>query len=270
MQHSPMTLRAAAGPLLGLLLPLAATAQAEPAAATPAPAVAPAGDEVGKLLAEVDGAWPDRDAPGRFEEIKAKLDAAEKLAPSAYGVLWRISRWYWWAGDDAKLPEEERSRLGKLGWDYGDKAVQADPSKVEGWFYASAGVGDYSLAMGVVTALLKGMESKYTDRLSKAEQIDAKFDSGAIDTSWGRYFYELPWPKYDPSKSEIRYQMALGRNKANVRARVYLAELYLKENHPKEARKQLEKAIAEPPGGYDPAEERRYQAVARELLAKMK
>jgi hypothetical protein len=252
---------------LGLLLPALASAQA---AAAPAAPEAPSGDEVERLLAEVDAAWPVRDAPGGFEAIKAKLDVAEKLAPNAYGVLWRISRWYWWAADDTKLPEAEKSRLGKLGWDYGDRAAQADPRKVEGWFYASAGVGNYSLAMGVVSALLKGMEGKYTERLSKAEQIDAKFESGAIDTSWGRFHYELPWPKYDPAKSEIRYQMALGRNKRNVRARVYLAELYLKEDHPKEARAQLEKAIAEPPGGYDAAEERRYQAVARELLAKMK
>lgn len=264
-----MTLRHAFAALAGLLLPVLAAAQAGATPAAAAPAAA-AGDEVGKLLAEVDAAWPERDAAGAFEAIKAKLDAAEKLAPNAYGVLWRISRWYWWAGDDPKLPEDEKSRLGKLGWDYGDKAVQSDPSKVEGWFYASAGVGDYSLAMGVVTALLKGMESKYTDRLSKAEKIDPKFDSGAIDTSWGRYFYELPWPKYDPGKSEIRYRMALGRNKGNVRARAYLAELYLKEDHPKEARRELEKAIADPPGAYDPAEERRYQAMARELLSKMK
>jgi len=264
-----MPFRAALGPLLGLLLPVLAVAQA---AATPAPATpaAPSGDEVERLLAEVDAAWPERDAPGSFEAIKAKLDAAEKLAPNAYGVLWRVSRWYWWAGDDTKLPEAEKSRFGKLGWDYGDRAAQADPKKVEGWFYASAGVGDYSLAMGVVSALLKGMEGKYTERLSKAEQIDPKFDSGAIDTSWGRFYYELPWPKYNPARSEIRYQMALGRNKGNVRARVYLGELYLKEGHPKEARSQLEKAIAAPPGAYDPAEERRYQAVARELLAKTK
>ena len=269
--------------LLGAALPAMVLAQA-PQPATPAgdpggapsspaaaaPATPAASPEVASLLAAADALWPDRDAPGKMDEMKRKLDEAEKRAPKDYGVLWRLSRWYYWEADDPKLPEEEKSRLGKTGWDLGDEATRAKPDGVEGWFYATAGVGNYSLAMGVVTALMKGMEGKFVDRLKRAEQLDPAFDNGAIDLTWGRYYYELPWPKYDGEKSEQWLLKALAKNPKNVRGRVYLAELYVKEDHPNHARSQLEKALAVAPGTYDAPEERRYQARARELLDGMK
>ncbi len=258
---------------LGQAVPQPATTPAAPssAAATPAAGAAAApGAEVSQLLAEADALWPDRDGAGKMEQMKQKLEEAQKRAPGDYGVLWRLSRWYYWAADDLKLSQDEKSRLGKLGWDIGDKAVEVNPKGVEGWFYATAGVGNYSLAMGVVTALLKGMEGKFVDRLKRAEQLDAGFDNGAIDLTWGRYYFELPWPKYDGEKSEQWLLKAMARNPKNVRGRVYLAELYLKEDHPKHARSQLEKALAVVPGTYDAPEERRYQARARELLDGMK
>lgn len=265
---------------MGAALPALAIAQspqtAAPAAAAPPGALATEaaaapspGAELEARLDEVDALWRDRDGDGKMEEMKRKLDLAEQRAPADYGVLWRISRWYYWAADDLAVSAEEKSRLGKVGWDYGDKAAEANPKGVEGWFYATAGVGNHSLAMGVVTALMKGMEGKFVDRLKRAEQLDPNFDDGAIDTTWGRYYFELPWPKYDGEKSERWLHKALSKNPKNVRARVYLAELYLKEDHPKHARTQLEKALAVVPGAYDAPEERRYQVRARELLAGM-
>jgi hypothetical protein len=272
--------------LLGVAIPALALAQAPtPAPATPgtspAPSAAPAGakaelaaapssPEVAKLLAEADKLWPDRDAPGSMDAIKAKLDQAEKLAPGDYGVLWRLSRWYFWISDDPKMPEEQKSRLGKNGWDYGDRATQANPAGVEGWFFATGGIGNYSLGLGVVKALLQGVEGTFLDRLKRAEQIDPGYDSGGVEVSWGRYYYELPWPKYDGEKCERFLRKALRRNPKNVRAKVYLAELFIKEDYKPQARKQLEEAVALVPGAYDPAEERRYQARAKELLAGMK
>jgi tetratricopeptide (TPR) repeat protein len=245
-------------------------APATPAPATPPAAAASPNPGVSALLAEADSLWPVRDGPGKMDEMKGKLDEAEKRAPKDYGVLWRMSRWYYWAADELTLSSDEKSRLGHVGWEYGDKATGADPQGVEGWFYATAGVGNYSLAMGVVTALLKGMEGKFVDRLKRAEQLDANFDSGAIDTTWGRYYYELPWPKYDAEKCERWLRKALRKNQKNVRAKVYLAELFIKEDYLTHARKQLEEALAVVPGAYDAPEERRYQVRARELLAGMK
>lgn len=261
---------AGAPPAPAATAPATTAPAAAPSGAKGPAAAAPSSPEVAKLLAEADALWPDRDSPGKIDAIKAKLDQAEKLAPGDYQVLWRLSRWYFWVSDDPKMPEGEKSRLGKIGWEYGDRATQANPDAVEGWFYATAGVGNYSLGLGVVKALFQGIEGKFLDRLKRAEHIDPGYDSGGIETTWGRYYYELPWLKYDGEKCERFLRKALRRNPKNVRAKVYLAELFIKEDYLPQARKQLEQALALVPGAYDPPEERRYQARARELLAGMK
>jgi tetratricopeptide (TPR) repeat protein len=228
------------------------------------------GPSVDALLSRVDEAWKTRDEPGRLEEIESLLDRAEEAAPRGYGVLWRRSRLYAWTSDDPARSGWERSRLGKKGWEYGDRATSVNPQGVEGWFYAAAGVGNHALGIGVVRALAQGIEAKFRERLSRAERISPDFLQGAIWSAWGRFYFELPWPKYDGKKSEEYLRRVIRQNPAEERGRVYLAELYVKEGHPKEARKLLEEAVALEPGSYDAPEERRYEERARRLLARMR
>ncbi|HEX9049029.1 MAG TPA: hypothetical protein VF841_00690 [Anaeromyxobacter sp.] len=240
--------------------PSAASPQAAPAAAR-APRA---------LLDELDALYRKRDAPGVLDEMGAKLGEASKQYPQDYEVLWRIARHDFWISDDPTLDKKEKSRIGKIAWDYGDRATAADPARVEGWNYAAAGMGNYALGIGVFTALRQGIEGKFKERLSRAEAIDPKFESGAIYTAWGRFWYELPWPKYSAKRSREALQRALQLNPDSVRAHVYLADLDEKEDEPAQAKAELEKAIANPPGRYDPPEERRWQAAARSRLAAKK
>jgi tetratricopeptide (TPR) repeat protein len=262
-------------PHLGLALALGATlalAQSPAPGSAPggAPAAAPAPDaaqqRLAPLLQAADAAYARRDAPGALDEVKAKLDEAERLAPSDYEVLWRQARLLFWESDDPAIGNDTKSKLGKRGWEYGERALRANPARVEGWHYAAAGMGNYSLGIGILRALGEGIEGKFKDRLSHAEKIDPTFEHGAIQTAWGRFWFKLPWPKYDAEKSERALLAALRQNPDNVRARVYLADLYRKEGHRPEARAQLEKAVAEEPGRYDAPEERRSQAIARSML----
>jgi tetratricopeptide (TPR) repeat protein len=242
-----------------LAVPVLAFAQGGPPAAAPPP-------DMERLLASVDVEWPTRDAPGAIDRIRTRLEEAEKLAPNDYGVLWRQARLYFWLADDPSLPKKEKSRLGKTSWEYGDRATAANPARVEGWNYAAAGMGNYALGIGIFTALRQGIEGKFKQRLARATGIDARFENGAIQTAWGRFWYELPWPKYDAKKSRHALEDALKLNPDNVRAHVYLADLLKKEDRSAEARAELEKAVANPPGRYDAPEERRWQAVARGML----
>src|SRR5512138_2205102 len=247
---------------LALALPCLSLAETPPPAAA-APVAAAARGDPSALLAGVDREWPERDAPGAIDRIRGQLAEAEKLAPDDYGVLWRQARLYFWLADDPNLPKKEKSRLGKTSWEYGDRATRADPARVEGWNYAAAGMGNYALGIGIFTALRQGIEGKFKERLAKATQIDPTFEHGAIQTAWGRFWYELPWPKYDAKKSRHALEDALKQNADNVRAHVYLADLFQKEDRPEDARAQLQAAVAKPPGAYDAPEERRWQAAAR-------
>lgn len=256
--------------LLAALLAPGADPAPAPGTAAPRPASAAepgASGAAGGPLAEVDAEWPRRDQPGVLEALKAKLGAAEKRAPGDYGVLWRQARLYFWLADDPNLEKGEKSRLGKIAWDYGDRATQANPKGVEGWNFAAAGMGNYALGIGIISALRQGIEGKFKERLSRAEEIEPGFENGAIQTAWGRFWYELPWPKYSAKRSREALQESLRRNPDNVRAHVYLADLYFKEDEPEKARSEVEKALAKPPGRYDPPEERRWQDVARKMRA---
>jgi hypothetical protein len=128
-------------------------------------------------------------------------------------------------------------------------------------------MGNYALGIGIFAALRQGIEGKFKERLSRAEQIDPDFQGGAIQTAWGRFWYELPWPKFSARRSRRALEDALRKNPDNVRARVYLAELEEKLDHPEQARIELERAATARPGRYDAPEERRWQEVARRMLA---
>lgn len=259
--------------LLTCVLLAAAPVRGE-AADAPAPSAdRPGGDdasrqELAALLRAADAAYDGRDDPGALDDLKARLEEAERLAPDAYDVLWRQARLYFWLSDDPALGAEKKSQLGKKSWDYGERAVKADPRRVEGQHFAAGGMGNYALGLGILAALRQGIEAKFKERLSAAEKLDPDFQRGAIQTAWGRFWFKLPWPKYDGKKSEKALLAALKKNPDNVRARVYLAELYEKEGEEKAAREQLERAAAGEPGRYDAPEERRWQKVARDLLGK--
>lgn len=244
-------------------LPTLAAAQAPPPRAGAAER-----DVVAELVARSDAAYVRRDEPGALDEVRRPLEEAERLAPGDYGVLWRLARLEFWLADDPAVNDEEKSRLGKRAWEYGERAIAAGPDRVEGYQYAAAGMGNYGLGIGVLKALRLGIEKKVKDRLSRAEKIDPAFEHGAIQTAWGRLWFKLPWPKYDAGKSERALLAALRQNSDNVRARVYLADLYRKEGHAREADEQLRRALAAPPGRYDAPEERRWQRVAQEMLKK--
>jgi tetratricopeptide (TPR) repeat protein len=244
-------------------LPTPALAQAEP----PGAGAPGAGRrEVSALIARADAAYARRDEPGAVDEVRGALEQAERVAPGEYGVLWRLARLDFWLADDPSVKNEEKSRLGKRAWEYGERAIAAAPDRVEGYHYAAAGMGNYGLGIGVLKALRLGIEGKLKDLLSRAEKIDPGYERGAIQTAWGRLWFKLPWPKYDAARSERALLAALKQNPDNVRARVYLADLYRKERHAREADEQLREAVAAPPGRYDAPEERRWQRVAQGML----
>jgi tetratricopeptide (TPR) repeat protein len=225
-----------------------------------------ASKDVGAMMAVIDAGVPERDKPGYLKHGLKILKAAEKIAPDNYGVLWRLARYYFWVSDDPTIPDEEKSRLGKIGWAYGDRATVANPKRVEGWFWAALDLGNYSLGIGIVTALFQGLEGKYIERLRRAESINPGYEYGNVQCAWGRFFYVMPWPKYDAKKSESHFNKAIEMNPNNVRAHVWLAELYHEEDEDEVATALLKQALAIPIN-YDPPDQRRYRARAKVLLS---
>jgi hypothetical protein len=88
------------------------------------------------------------------------------------------------------------------------------------------------------------------------------FENGGVETAWGRFFDKLPWPKRDRQQAEDHLRRALQINPAALRARVYLAGVYLDTDRAPEAKRLLDEVAAAPVGRYDAPEERRAKAMA--------
>ncbi len=230
-----------------------------PTAAAPLPA----------MLARIDELHRRRDERAAVAEEERLADAAVARAPTDYGALWRAARLYFWLSDDPGLPHEQRSKLGKVGWDLAERAIAANPNDVAGYYWAAVCMGNYALGLGVVRALSQGLEGKFRDRLGRATALNDGYQWGGVEIAWGRFFQKLPWPKRDRRAAEDHLHRALALNPNALRARVYLAGVYLDAGRPADAKPLLDQVAAAPGDRYDPPEERRAKAIATGLSAEV-
>jgi tetratricopeptide (TPR) repeat protein len=226
------------------------------------PATAP----ISALIARVDDLHRRRDDKSAWHEQQRLIQTLIARGPSDYEVLWRAARFYFWASDDPGVGKEQRSRWGKDGWDFAERAILVNPNDVAGYYWAAICMGNYALGLGVVKALSQGMEAKFRDRLSHAQTLSAGYEFGGVETAWGRFFDKLPWPKRDKKKAEEHLRKAIELNPYALRARVYLASSYLDSDRAPEAKRLLDEVAAAVPGRYDTPEERRAQALAQGLM----
>jgi hypothetical protein len=235
---------------------------------------APATTPLPALLARLDELHRRRDDKTAFAEAQRLVQAGLARAPNDYELLWRAARYYFWASDDPGLPREQRSRWGKDGWDIAEHAITVNPNDVAGYYWAAVCMGNYALGLGVVKALSSGLEGKFRERLGKASELNDGYEAGGVETAWGRFFDKLPWPKRDRRLAEEHLRRALQLNPSALRARVYLAVLYLGSDRAPEAKQMIDEVNAAPVGRYDPPEERRAKAIAvglaPELAAKLR
>jgi tetratricopeptide (TPR) repeat protein len=234
-----------------------------PLAPPPAPA---AQQTLPAMLARIDELYRRRDDRAAWSEEQRLAQAALARAPQDYGALWRAARVYFWMSDDPGLPSDQRSKLGKDGWDVAERAIAANPNDVAGYYFAAVCMGNYALGLGIMKALSKGLEGKFRERLGQAERLGPRYEHGAIDVAWGRFYDKLPWPKRDRKKAEEHYRRALQIDANNLRARAYLASSYLDDDRAPEAKPLLDEVNAAPLGRYDTPEERRAKAVAAALM----
>jgi hypothetical protein len=236
--------------------------------ARPTPPPAPAGPPpLSQVLARIDQLHARRDDRAALAEEQTLIQGALSRAPHEYGVLWRAARYYFWLADDPGQSTEQRSRVGKDGWDLAERAIAVNPNRVEGHYFAALCMGNYALGLGVVKALASGMEGKFRERLGRAGQLDPRFDHGAIEVAWGRFFDKLPWPKRDRDKAEAHLRRAIELNSMNLRARVFLASTYMDQDRLVEAKRMLDEVAGAPSSGrYDPPEERRAKALGAGLM----
>lgn len=216
-------------------------------------------------LSSLDALYARRHEPAAAKQQEEALEKAVKASPEDYEVLWRAGRWLQWRADGATDAKVKKS-LGKQIWELGDRARKLAPERVEGHYFAALGIGSYSQAVGILTALGEGLEGKYNERLDAALKLDPLFERGGPLLAKGRYYYELPWPKRDLKKSASYFQKALAKYPEQQRAWLYLAETLLAEGEEKKAHEAILK-VGQGSVAYDPAEGQRVQGWAKKVQA---
>jgi hypothetical protein len=222
------------------------------------------------LLARLDALHLRRDDPAALVEARRLLDAAVAASPGDYAVLWRAARERFTESDVPSRSDDERSRLGKEGYELSERAIAANPNAVEGHYWAALTIGSYAQGMGVLRALANGIEGKFTRPLERATALDVRYDHGSIPVVWAAYYLELPWPKRDRAKAAAELERALAINPANLRARLYQARIAADEGHPEQARALLAAIASARVGAYDPPEERRVKMEATKLAQSLR
>ena len=170
-----------------------------------------------------------------------------------------------WEADGEPDGSEDKAAKGKVAWEAGDKAIQANPGDVRGHYFSGVGVGLYSEGVGILIALSQGLEGKFRERLLAPLRIDKDFLDGAPQVVWGRYFFKLPWPKRNLGEATKVLTEAVGTHPTNLRAKLYLADCYADADRVEEGLKLVREVLDAPPG-QDPPEERRLKKKAKNWI----
>jgi hypothetical protein len=231
-----------------------------PSGAASAPSSNPA-------VANLDALWQARGDPAKAEEALTTGTAALAANPGDADLEYRVTRAKLWVADGEENPDRKQ-KLGREVWDLGEKLVKARPNWVGGYYYAAAGIGVYSQAVGILRALGEGLEGKFNERLDKAIEMDPAFQHQMPLLAKGRYYFELPWPKRNLGKSATWYRRALAAEPGNLRGMAWLAETLWRDGDVAGARAQLAR-VQEGRLPDDPAEEARAMSIARKIAAQM-
>lgn len=202
--------------------------------------------QVPEMMREGDLLWQSRAEEGK---ALASIDAFKRvleIEADNYEACWKIARAYFYLGD--ALPEtqhmkDQHREMGEKGMSYAKKALALKPEGIEGHYYFSLCLAEYSIGISIVKALAQGLGPEYEKHIGKVLDMDRYYDYAGPLRAMGRYWYKLPWPRRDIDKSIEYLKESVAAAPLSIRGRVYLAESYVKGGHKSLAQEELRKAI---------------------------
>ena len=225
--------------------------------------------DISVLMREGDALWVKRKD---IKKARAAIDSYKKVLgvdAKSYEACWKIARAYFYLGDllpETKEMRDQHRKMGLEGMEYAKKAVELNPRGVEGHYYYTLTLGQYSIGISIIKALAKGLGPQYEEHIEKALEIDRNYDNAGPLRAIGRYWYKVPWPKRNLEKSIHYLKEAVVTAPINARGHVYLAESYLKAGEKDLAKEHLQKALKIIPDLTQEVDAVRWQERAGEIL----
>jgi hypothetical protein len=197
-------------------------------------------------FAEADALYDQGSVDNLLKSAQLYSQALEADATS-YEAAWKASRSYREYANESKELNVDGwkdicKEYGKIGMKYGEKAIELNPDKPEGYFWYGCSVGNYSDGVSILTALKEGLKNKTQSSFETSYEMDKMYEDGGPIKALGRFWFVLPWPlqKKDMSLTYLREYQGLYPDDAE--GQVFLAEVLLKTKGEEEAKSLLEKA----------------------------
>ena len=213
-------------------------------------------------IAQADALYNKGDMDSILESIPLYIMAVE-ANPDSYEANWKCARAHREYADHALEGEYEGwidicKEYGKKGMEYGEKAIELEPEKIEGHYYFGLSAGTYSDGVSIIKALKEGLKGSTQDAFYEAYDIDKMYDIGGPMLAIGRFWHKLPFPLRNKKRAEKYYKERYEYFPDDPEGLVYYAELLIDRKKKKEAKPLLEKAIM----GDEPF----YSKLAKEML----
>ncbi|HEY3354056.1 MAG TPA: hypothetical protein VGQ83_12460 [Polyangia bacterium] len=234
----------------------------------PLPARAQAPGDIQQLLKQGDDAYRKRYSEKVQWEAIFFYKEVLKLDPNNFDALWRLARSYY-SLSDTIASTKRKKELGTEGLGYGERAAKLRPDRVEGWFYSLICLGEYSMGIGVLTALRQGVEGKFRAWADRSMALDPSFDYAGPPRAYGVFYMKLPWPKRDYKKAEQYLQDAKRRSPQKLRNYLYLAQLYEADGRKGDAEAMLRECLTKDPSKEDRPDGVRYLRECKTLATKL-
>jgi len=225
------------------------------------PAVQPSDDQelkvesqetLPEIYAGLDAAYCAAASMDKRETGLKQLRDQLKAYPDDYGILWRAARMTWFIGDGMEDDQGDALKeLGIEGMDYADRALLAQPDSIEGHYYKALTISTYSRGISIVKALVKGLGGEYEKNVQFVLDRDERFDRGGALRAFGRYYWKLPWPKYDHKKSLEYLDRAMEVDPTVLRTSFYRGDTLWALKRYKLAREAFEIAVNTEPTDAD-------------------
>jgi tetratricopeptide (TPR) repeat protein len=225
--------------------------------------------DTSSFMREGDVLWEKR---GVLENAEASIISYKMVLEAdanSYEACWKIARAYFFLGDmlpETKVMRSRHKERGVEGMRYAKKALELNPQGIEGHYYYTLSLAQYSIGISIIRALAKGLGPDYEEHIGKALEIDKMYDYAGPLRAVGRYWYKLPWPKRNIKKSIGYLEEAVASAPTNIRGHVYLAESYLKAKEKELAKEQLQKALEIVPNLKIEVDAKRWKSMVKELL----
>ena len=225
------------------------------------PVAAQEGDTAAKveaLIKQADELYKKRSSDKITRKMIGLLKQAVDLDNKSFETNWRMARGYFWLCDNTEDGATDK-KLGWKGLHYARAAIQLNPKRVEGHYFAALTVGEYSKGLGIITALRKGIEKKFRGHLDKAMSIDRAYEGGGADRAYGNFWHVLPWPKKDNEKSLKHFKKSFTYNKTLPRTHFYIARVYQDEGDKAAAKRHIGKCLSANPNKGDKMDNYRFR-----------